>query len=250
MFDVTEALERLQNDRQFLATVLATIFFLAVFPAYFAMGGSAEDGASNATGPWKVNVEFTDAASGEEGKFINDGSSEDFEIVIPPLDDATLYAIVFTVSFEETDEGGNWPDQCDDVSFSIETSNLSGSVSEENSFTTSDCGEHSNVVYVYLKDFEACGNTGEFCDSGNFTTTENTTKGEVQNMLENNGFGRGLITASVSVDTNTGSKPGPVDPFILGNNEDGEEVTITWRALSYTSTITHADTNVEEPINN
>ncbi len=252
MFDVAETLERLQNDRQFLATVLATIFFLAIFPTYFLMGGSNESGASNAAGPWVVNLEFSEAISGEESGFIDDGNTEDYEIVIPPLEDATLYAIVFTLSFDETDESGPNPaaqDQCDSISISIETSNLSGSISEENSFSTSDCGEHSNVVYVYLKSFEACGNAGEFCDSGNFTTTDNTTQGEVNEMLSNNGFGRGLITASITVETNTGSTPGPSPGPLLSNNEDGEDVTITWGVLSYTSTITHADSSVEEPIN-
>ena len=253
MFDVAETLERLQNDRQFLATVLATIFFLAIFPTYFAMGGSTESGASNAAGPWIVNLEFTEVISGEESGFIDDENTEDYEIVIPSLEDATLYAIVFTLSFDETDESGANPaaqDQCDSISISIETSNLSGSISEENSYSTDECGEHVAVVYVYLKDFEACGGAGTFCDSGNFTTTENTTQGEVNNLLSANGFGRGLITASITVETNTGSTPGPSPGGpLLNNNEDGEEVTITWSILSYTSTITHADMSVEEPIN-
>ena len=44
MFDITETLERLQNDRQFLSTVVLTMFFLAIFPIYFSNAGGSGDG--------------------------------------------------------------------------------------------------------------------------------------------------------------------------------------------------------------
>ena len=61
------------------------------------------------------------------------------------------------------------------------------------------------------------------------------TLGDVDNLVAANGFGRGPVTVSVSVDTNTGGVG------LVNNNEEGEDVTISWQAFSYTHTISNTD---------
>ncbi len=248
MFDYRRYFEKLQYDRTAQITLGGILVFMLIFPGYFAIVGSADssEGAKNVQGEWLVELEFTNIASGDETIFVPDEGSDEIEFVIPQLEGESLYAIAFTLSYEETDEGGNWPDQCDDVTLSLDPSALSGHVSySTGEYISTECGIYDAVMTVMLKNFEVTSGALDASNSS-FTTPANMTLGEVESLVAKNGFGRGPVTISVAVDTNTGSKPGPIDPFIASNNEDGEDVTISWRAISYTHTISNTADFVDE----
>ena len=248
MFDYRRYFEKLQYDRTAQITLGGVIVFMLVFPGYFAVGGADSSGnaAKNVQGEWLVELEFTDIASGDETVFIPDEGTEDLEFVIPQSEGETLYAIAFSLNYMETDEGGTWPDQCDDVTLELDPSALSGYTSySEGFYISTDCGFYDSVISVMLKDFSVVEDLS--VTNSSFTTPANMTLGEVENMVAANGFGRGPVTVSVSVETNTGSLPGPgPNPGPTSNNEDGEEVTIGWRAISYTHTISNTADFVDD----
>ena len=254
MFDYRRYIEKLQYDKTAQITLGGIIVFMLIFPVYFAAVGSGDSSGDsmNVEGEWLVEFEFTNIASGDETIFVFDEGSEGIEFVIPQLEDESLYAIAFSWSYEETDEEGAWPDQCDDVTLSLDPSALSGYVSySTGEYISTDCGDYVGFMNVILKDYHQYFELVDASMAGegnnSFTTPANMTLGEVESLVAKNGFGRGPVTISVAVDTNTGSVPGPgPNPGPTSNNEDGEDVTISWRAISYTHTISNTADFVDE----
>ena len=112
MFDMAETLERLQNDRQFLATVLLTMFFLAIFPAYFAMGGSSGDGSLSAVADYKVEGELEYIELDNATEYIFDGETLELSFTTEVLDDASSRNIVgveVTMSYDEDESNSGGP---------------------------------------------------------------------------------------------------------------------------------------------
>ena len=247
MFDYMRYFEKLQYDRTAQITLSGVIVFMLIFPVYFQIGGADSSGdAKSVQGEWLVEFEFTNVASGDETVFVSDGGTEELEFVIPQLEGETLYAIAFVLSYQETDEGGAWPDQCDDVTLELDPSALTGYVSYSEGFYISiECGFYDPVMSIMLKEFEIPD--WQAVTNSSITTPSNMTLGEVEAMVAANGFGRGPVTVTVNVNTNTGSFPGPgPNPGPTSNNEDGEEVSIGWRAISYTHSITNTADFVDD----
>ena len=224
MIDLEQSLERLRSDSQFQITVGLTIFFLAIFPAYFSYAASV--GGSTGLGPsgtWLIEYEETVAASGEDAVFVDDGTAESITFSVPELNGMWLGVILLNFTYAESDEGGFWPDQCDDVTAEIDASGLSGYNEGGSmlSISASECGDYG--LKIVLKQ----NYTGE-------NLTREGTQGDLSQTLgEHDGNGRGDFGISISVDTNTGSKPGPLDPGPGSNSEDGEEVLVTWEVIAY-----------------
>ena len=64
-------------------------------------------------------------------------------------------------------------------------------------------------------------------------------KGAIQNMWSDNGNGRGEYRCQITLETRTGDNPGPgPSPGPTSNNEDGEEITVSWRVVGLETTIT------------
>ena len=68
------------------------------------------------------------------------------------------------------------------------------------------------------------------------------TKGEIQNMWNDNGDGRGEYRCQITLETRTGSSPGPSPgpgPIgqITSNSEDGEDITVSWKVFAVDVTI-------------
>ena len=239
MFDYRRYFEKLQYDRTAQITLGGILVFMLIFPGYFAVVGGTDqsEGAKNVQGEWLVELEFTNIANGEETVFVSDEGTQELEFIIPQLEGESLYALQFNWLYEETDEGGAWPDECDDVTLSLDPSALSGYVNySTGEYISTDCGDYYGYLRVMLKDFEIDQFQSPITEgNSSFTTPANMTLGDVDNLVAANGFGRGPVTVSVSVDTNTGGV-GPVS-----NNEEGEDVTISWQAFSYTHTISNTD---------
>ena len=226
-------------DQKKMGAIAAAIIipFGAFEVSYLTSAPDSVD-SENVQGEWLVELEFTNIANGEETVFVSDEGTQELEFIIPQLEDESLYALQFNWLYEETDEGGVLPDECDDVTLSLDPSALSGYVNySTGEYISTDCGDYYGYLRVMLKDFEI-GQFQSLITEGNssFTTPANMTLGDVDNLVAANGFGRGPVTVSVSVDTNTGGVGGPVS-----NNEEGEDVTISWQAFSYTHTISNTD---------
>ena len=64
-------------------------------------------------------------------------------------------------------------------------------------------------------------------------------KGAIQDMWNDNGNGRGEYRCQITLETRTGNNPGPgPSPGPTSNNEDGEEITVSWRVVGLETTIT------------
>ena len=104
MLDITETLERLQNDRQFLATVVLTMFFLAIFPIYFSSAGGAGDGSMSAVADYTVEGELEYIELDNATEYIFDGETLELSFTTEVLDDASSKNIVgveVSMSYDE-----------------------------------------------------------------------------------------------------------------------------------------------------
>ena len=63
-------------------------------------------------------------------------------------------------------------------------------------------------------------------------------KGSIQNMWMDGGNGRGEWMCVITLETRTGSSPGPSPGPALSNNEDGEEITVSWRVVGVEVSVT------------
>ena len=227
------------DQKKMGAIAAAIIIPFGAFEVSYLISAPDSVDSENVQGEWLVELEFTNIANGEETIFVSDEGTQELEFIIPQLEGESLYALQFNWLYEETDEGGAWSDECDDVTLSLDPSALSGYVNySTGEYISTDCGDYYGYLRVMLKDFDI-DQFQSLITEGNssFTTPANMTLGDVDNLVAANGFGRGPVTVSVSVDTNTGGVgPGPVS-----NNEEGEDVTISWQAFSYTHTISNTD---------
>ncbi|MDG1542232.1 MAG: sodium/proline symporter [Candidatus Thalassarchaeaceae archaeon] len=225
------------DQKKMGAIAAAIIIPFGAFEASYLVTAPDSSGDANVQGEWLVELEFTNIANGEETIFVSDEGTEELEFVIPQLEGESLYALQFNWFYEETDEGGAWPDECDDVTLSLDPSALSGYVNySTGEYISTNCGSYEGYLIVMLKDFEIDQFQSPITEgNSSFTTPANMTLGDVDNLVAANGFGRGPVTISVSVDTNTGGA------VLVSNNEEGEDVTISWQAFSYTHTISNTD---------
>ncbi|MDC3291001.1 sodium/proline symporter [Euryarchaeota archaeon] len=227
------------DQKKMGAIAAAIIIPFGAFEVSYLISAPDSVDSENVQGEWLVELEFTNIANGEETIFVSDDGTQELEFIIPQLEGESLYALQFNWLYEETDEGGAWSDECDDVTLSLDPSALSGYVNySTGEYISTDCGDYYGYLRVILKDFEIDQFQSPITEGdSSFTTPANMTLGDVDNLVAANGFGRGPVTVSVSVDTNTGGVgPGPVS-----NNEEGEDVTISWQAFSYTHTISNTD---------
>ena len=69
---------------------------------------------------------------------------------------------------------------------------------------------------------------------------ESGQKGGIEGLWVDNGFGRGEYRCQITLETRTGdSTPGPIpSPGPTSNNEDGEEITVSWRVVGVEVSVT------------
>jgi len=224
MVDLEQSLERLKSDSQFQITVGLTVFFLAIFPAYFAYAASVGGtGGFGPSGTWLIEYEETIVESGDETIFVEDGSTGLVSFYVPKHEGLWLGVIHVNISYSESDESGVWLDQCDDVTAEIDASELSGYIEGGStlSVTSTDCGNYGMEIVLELN------------YTGEDLIREGTQSEWGEKLGEQDDNGRGNVSVSISVDTNSGSKPGPLDPGPASNNEDGEDVIVFWEVIAY-----------------
>lgn len=229
MFDVTETLERLQNDRQFLATVLATMFFLAIFPAYFAMAGSNGNGSLSAVADYKIEGELEYIELENATEYINSGPDNALEIqltseAIQDANSKNIVGIEIVMSYEEDEEttgvgcviagGGDAPDT---ISATISHDSYNGSGDGQNSG-----GNGGHTVEAIWFNSSMVG-----------ATVSGLSKSQIMDQLDSNGAGEGEYFVEIIVTAETGNAgPG------CNREDSGENVSYSIRLIIFDYSIT------------
>ncbi len=217
-----------------------SLAFFIIFPVYFANiaaflpGDAMIDSSDSATGAWDVDFTETDVSTSESTEFLMDGEEFEFEFTFTEGNSNLAY-VEITVSHDETDESGLNPlaqDQCDNAVGEMQMGQVNGFV-ESDSTTTGDSGSPNNCPASYTMVIMLIDNyTGDA-----YQTTGS--KGAIQNMWNDNGNGRGEYVCQITLETRTGNNPGPgPSPGPTSNNEDGEEITVSWRVVGVEVAVT------------
>ena len=223
MFDVSETIERLKTDREFLTTILGTIFFLAVFPAYFLMGDASADGSLNAVADYKIEGELEYIELDNSTEYIFDGETLELTFTTEVLNDASSRNIVgveVSMSYGEDESNSGGPtcagplggqSAADTISATATHDSYNGSAEGQNSGGN---GAHSVEVIWY--NASLLGNT-----------VSGLSKGEIIDGLDSKGAGEGEYLVEISVDAENGNTPGPA----CQRSDDGEEITYSVRLI-------------------
>ena len=206
-----------------------SVAFFILFPLYFANiasflpDGAMVSGGASVSGDWEVTFEESDVATSESTETLMDGEEFEFEFTFdePGLN---LAYVEVTVWHDEKGEQGQWPEQCDNAVGEMDMSEVSGYV--ESGSTTSgesgppnECPPSYTMVILLIENY-----TGDSYETSG-------SKGEIQNMWADGGNGRGDWVCTITLETRSGSKPLPLDPGPLSNNENDEDVTVSWRVV-------------------
>ena len=216
-----------------------SLAFFIIFPVYFANiaaflpDNAMIDSSDSATGAWEVAFTETDIATSESTEFLMDGEEFIFEFTFTD-ESPNLAYVEITVSHDETDEDGANPlvqTQCDNAVGEMRMGQVNDFVRPD-STTTGDSGSANDCPASYTMIIMLVENyTGDsYQTSGS--------KGAIQDMWSDNGNGRGEYRCQITLETRSGSTPGPGPGPALNNNEDGEEITVSWRVVGLETTIT------------
>ncbi len=228
--------EKWFSTRDQKITWAISLAFFIVFPIYFAnLGSFLPDNAmitegDNVIGDWDVTFEESDVATSESTETLMDGEEFEFEFTFNEAGINLAY-VEITVSHDEKGEQGQWPEQCDNAVGEMDMSEVSGYV--ESGSTTSgesgppnECPTSYTMVILLIENY-----TGDSYETSG-------SKGDIQNMWTDGGNGRGDWVCTITLETRSGSKPLPLDPGPLSNNEDDEDVTVSWRVVGVETLIT------------
>ncbi len=216
---------------------ITIVVFALLFPAYFGFASSSITTLMPAppageVSSWEVTFNETIVQESEDVCFADDGATCTISLAFSEVDEMkdlledgglTLAAFRFTLTYAETDEQGQWPDQCDDIDAELDFSDVSSAESGHVSTASmTDCDAGSMVV-VMVDNY-----------SGENFTASNISKSTIQDNWAGQGDGWGEYVTTISVSTNTGSVPAPgPNPVLLSNNEDGEEVNVKMEVIAY-----------------
>ena len=216
-----------------------SLAFFIIFPVDFANiaaflpDGAMVSGGASVSGDWDVTFQETDVATSESTEFLMDGEEFEFEFMFnePGIN---LAYVEITVSHGETDEGGPNPivqEQCDNAMGEMDMGGVNGYV-EDGSTTSGESGPPNECPTSYTMVILLIENyTGDsYVTSGS--------KGSIQNMWMDGGNGRGEWMCVITLETRTGSSPGPSPGPALSNNEDGEDITVSWRVVGVEVSVT------------
>ena len=216
-----------------------SLAFFIIFPLYFANiaaflpDGAMIEGGESVTGDWDVTFEETDVATSESTEFLMDDEEFEFEFMFN--DPGNIAYVEVTVSHGETDESGNNPlaqDQCDNAVGEMDLDGVSGYI-ESGSTTSGDSGSPNECPTSYTMVILLIENyTGDSYETSG-------SKGDIQNMWSDDGNGRGDWMCVITLETRSGNNPGPgPSPGPTSNNEDGEEITVSWRVVGVEVSVT------------
>ncbi len=229
------------STREQKITWSISVAFFLMFPIYFANfatflpDGADVIGGSSATGDWDVTFEETDIATFEQTETLLDEEEFIFEFTFVD-ETVNLGYVEITVSHGETDESGNWNEQCDNAVGQMRMGQVNDFIRPD-STTSGDSGSPDNCPTSYTMIIMLLANY-----SGESYQTSGQ-KGEIEGMWDDNGSGRGEYRCQITLETRTGSDPipGPATvPIgqVTSNDEDGEDITVSWRFVGVEASAT------------
>ncbi|MBN16922.1 MAG: hypothetical protein CMB37_02020 [Euryarchaeota archaeon] len=230
--DMDSIVEKWFSTREQKITWSISVAFLLIFPLYFANievflpDNFVKGGGEGATGTFEVSFKETDVATSESSEFLMDGEEYVFEFTFAE-ENINLGYVEITVSHGETDESGPNPvvqNQCDNAVGEMRMGNVEGwvrdgSTREGNSGSPDNCPTEYTMVIMLIENY-----TGE-------TYQISSSVGAIEDLWSDNGNGRGEYRCQITLETRTGSAPGPGPSPVLNNNEEGEEVTVSWKVV-------------------
>jgi len=238
--DMDTIVEKWFSTREQKITWSISLAFFIIFPVYFANiaaflpDNAMIGGDGGATGTWDVTFTESDVTTSESTEFLMDGEEFIFEFTF--TDEAPNLAYVeITVSHGETDESGPNPlaqDQCDNAVGEMRMGQVNefirpDSTTSGDSGSPNDCPASYTMVIMLIENY-----TGDSYQTSG-------AKGAIQDMWGDNGNGRGEYRCQITLETRSGDNPGPgPSPGPTSNNEDGEEITVSWRVVGLETTVT------------
>ena len=233
------------STREQQITWSVCLVFLIIFPLYFANmasflpGGATVVSGDDVAGSWDVTFKETDVATSESTEFLMDEEEFVFDFTFEDQS-VNLGYVEITVSHGETDEDGPNPavqNQCDNAVGQMRMGQVNDFVRADSTMegeSPNNCPASYTMVIMLMENY-----TGEsYKDSGQ--------KGEIESMWVDNGFGRGEYRCQITLETRTGSTPGPLPGQVFNNNEDGEDITVSWRVVAVEVEVTKSvDTSIE-----
>ena len=227
------------STREQKITWSISVAFFLMFPIYFAnFAAFLPDGASviagsSVSGEWEVSFEETDVATSEATEFLMDGEEYIFDFMFEEQG-VNLGYVEITVSHGETDESGLFQDQCDNAVGQMRMGQVndfvrSDSTMEGDSGSANNCPTSYTMIIMLIENYSV----------GKDSYKESGQKGEIEAAWMDNGFGRGEYRCQITLETRTGdATPGPIpNPGPSSNNEEGEEITVSWRVVGVDVTV-------------
>nr|MBC8517536.1 hypothetical protein [Euryarchaeota archaeon] len=183
------------QDQAFVTNLVVIIVFAAMFPAYFGYVSSNTDtiqpGGGGPVGTF--NVSFTESTlhSDEEVLWADDGETTSFTFSFPEEmevpDGSELGYVLITLTYDESDEGGSYDTQCDDVDGEFDISQAETSTEGHTlTVSASDCGSYT-MMALLTDDYDGLG-----------YSVENISRGEIIDMWQDNGNGHGDYSVTVT----------------------------------------------------
>ena len=194
-----------------------TIFFMLIFPIYFAIMPTLvademiESGSSGISASWSVSFEETEITQ-IESETLSDGDTYDsfFDV----MTESNIAYIMIEISCMDNDEPG--PGFTDSADAKSDVSQVEGEFEDQEN--NGDCGTGGGLEMIWYSTQNYTG------DNYTFEGTEN----ELRDTWSSNGEGVGTwaVTLTANIETN----PVPIFGEVLDSDEDYE---ITWTVVTY-----------------
>ena len=194
-----------------------TIFFMLIFPIYFAIMPTLvademiESGSSGISASWSVSFEETEITQ-IESETLSDGDTYDsfFDV----MTESNIAYIMIEISCMDNDEPG--PGFTDSADAKSDVSQVEGEFEDQEN--NGDCGMGGGLEMIWYSTENYTG------DNYTFEGTEN----ELSDTWSSNGEGVGTwaVTLTANIETN----PVPIFGEVLDSDEDYE---ITWTTVTY-----------------
>jgi hypothetical protein len=220
-------MDKLQSDRDTQISAACIVFFVIAFPVYFGIAASIGDLGvlPGPKGDYEATVSETNLTLGENELDLQDDEPQtisfDTDSIATDLEGSYIAYVRFTISWAETNEQGQGQDQCDEVSIEIDMNGVAHNVSN---ITTEQYDENGNCAdgVEHVIEFEMIHNYSMINSTHN-----DVTESEAIAAYDDTGYGRGVYNITVEVDADAGQiTPGGPSPGPLGNNDQGETVTV------------------------
>ena len=194
-----------------------TIFFMLIFPIYFAIMPTLvademiESGSSGISASWSVSFEETEITQ-IESETLSDGDTYDsfFDV----MTESNIAYIMIEISCMDNDEPG--PGFTDSADAKSDVSQVEGEFEDQEN--NGDCAMGGGIEMIWYSTQNYTG------DNYTFEGTENELRDTWSSNSE--GVGTWAVTLTANIETN----PVPIFGEVLDSDEDYE---ITWTVVTY-----------------